>query len=681
MLNKPINNIVKEHFNKMREIANEKANTEFEQNILNKIKGLNHFQTFSICINERKRIKKLLKKDPHPYYINNSDDWLLNQFANRHFLLNVDETNEFIQSVYLSDYSKLIYRKIEDLEKDIPKYTYNDFLNGVQNKYLENFAPHYSTEEKDYYKIVDWQMKSLLDIVQYDSRNIIRAYQNYCKTINNPLEFIIQELSILDDELSKKLKDAKVLKQILSKLYLFKSFDFNSYNDELLISNYPLFFNNKNNLNLLNPINLKEPLQKKENGTKSVIGNEYTIFYSLDIVLKWMRKIIKGDSFVVPFEFKDIDEELKKAFQETEEETDKEIETLNNFCYNDESNSDEQIKKYLREQLQTQIDTYNKFEDKKLFFLLRDENIELLKENIRFNYILNDKLDEIIQNIKKAKRILNISWEIAFIFNELFDSRTMYFKNDTGSHYIIQSLMNKMVVDKEIYSELQSVLDGFFERFHSDSVPMDFHFLNHREAYIRLFEKSMSRFQEILNNAEPSNKVIYIQSRLKELKHRELKFRSLIDRREDFKDKEDKYPNLFKEFLTIEAEFIKETATITPLSFIPDSTTLLIEESNNKDFESLLTEERQVYVLKLLEDMSLTLNGKYNLTERKKGAIRGVVEALKENHILPDAGLDILCKSIGSKIGLEIKSKLDVSNTSNDFKKGALQYIKDNPLH
>jgi len=257
----------------------------------------------------------------------------------------------------------------------------------------------------------------------------------------------------------------------------------------------------------------------------------------------------------------------------------------------------------------------------------------------------------------------------------------MYFKNDTGSHYIIQSLMNKMVVDKEIYSELQSVLDGFFERFHSDSVPMDFHFLNHREAYIRLFEKSMSRFQEILNNAEPSNKVIYIQSRLKELKHRELKFRSLIDRREDFKVKEDKYPNLFKEFLTIEAEFIKETATITALSFIPNSTTLLIEESNNKDFESLLTKERQVYVLKLLEDLSLTLNGKYNLTERKKGAIRGVVEALKENHILPDAGLDILCKSIGSKIGLEIKSKLDVSNTSNDFKKGALQYIKDNPLH
>jgi len=681
MLNKPINNIVKDHFNKMRQFAKEKANTEFEQNILNKIKGLNHFQKLKICVNEKKRIKKLKKEDPHPYYINNSDDWLLTQFANRHFLLNVDETNEFIQSVYLSDYSKLIYRKIEELEKDIPKYTYSDFLKGVQNKYLENFAPHYSTEEKEYYQIVDWQMKSLLDLVEYDAVNIIRAYQDYCSTIKNPLEFITKELSILEDDLLKSLKDAKVLKQVLSKLYLFKSFDFNSYDDKLLIINYPLFFNDENNLNLLNPINLKEPLHKKENGYKSVIGNEYTIFYSLDIVLKWMRKIIKGDSVLIPFEFKDIDEELKKALQETEEETDKEIEKLNDFCFNDESNSDKQIKKYLREQLQIQIDTYNKFEDKKLFFLLRDENIKLLKENIRFNYILNDKLNDIIQNIKKAKRILNISWEIAYIFNELFDSRTMYFKNDSGSHYVIQSLMNQMVVDKEIYTELQSILDGFFERMYSDSVPMDFHFLNHREAYIRLFEKSMSRFQEILDNAEPSNKVIYIQSRLKELKHREIKFRTLIDRREDFKDKEDKYPNLFKEFLTIEAEFIKETATIAPLSFLPEHTTILINESNHKDFESILSEENQVYVLKLLEDLSVTINGKYNLSDKKKGAIRGIVEALKEYHILPGLSLDVLCKSIGSKIGLEIKSKLDVTNISNDFKKSALQYIKDNPLH
>jgi hypothetical protein len=94
---------------------------------------------------------------------------------------------------------------------------------------------------------------------------------------------------------------------------------------------------------------------------------------------------------------------------------------------------------------------------------------------------------------------------------------------------------------------------------YNTSLPLDIHFYNHREKYSRIFEKSISRLQDILDNAEPNNKVLYIQSRLKELRHRELKFRTLVDRKKDFKDKEDKYPNLFKEFLSIEAEFTNKS--------------------------------------------------------------------------------------------------------------------------
>ena len=681
MLNKPINNIVKEHFTKIRDAAKQKAEIDFKANVLDKLEGLDHFQKVEFCVKEDERIEKLKEEDPHPYYIKNSDSWLLSQFAARHFLLNIDETEEFIQSVYLSDYDRLIYKQIEVLEKEIPKITYQDFLNGVQCKYLQNFDSHFNLEEKDYYQIADWQLKTLLDIVEYDTTNVIRSYQKYCKTIKKPLDFIEIQLTILEKELSETITDAVVLKQTLSKLHPFIGFDFNNYNNELLLKNFPLFYNDDNNFKKLNPVNLKEPLLKKDGNIKSVIGNEYTIFYTLDFLQKWMSKIINGDSLVNTFQFIDTDKELERVIREAEEENKSIIEELNDFCFYDENNSDKQIKKYLRDKFQEQIDAYNKIEDDRVFFLLREENKELQKANVKFNYIINDKLDEVLQEIKKAYKIQNTSWEIASIFYELFDSRTMYFKNDSGSHINIQSLMNKMVVDKELYNELQDSMDTFFKRFHRDSVPFDIHFINHRETYIRVFEKSMSRFQEILDNAEPSNKVLYIQSRLKELKQRELQFRSLIEKREGFKSKEDKYPNLFKEFLTIEAEFIKETATITPLSFLPMGSTILIEESTNKDFESLLSTEKQVYVLKILEDLSLTLNGKQNLTERKKGAIRGVVEALKENHILPDVGLEVLCKTLGNKIGLEIKSKLDVTNISRDFKKSALKYIKDNPLH
>jgi len=393
MLNKPINNIVKEHFTKIRNAAKQKAVIDFKVNVLDKLEGLDHFDKLEFCIKEDDRIEKLKEQDPHPYYIKNSDSWLLSQFAARHFLLSIDETEEFVQSVYLSDYDRLIFKEIEALQKEIPKLTYQDFLNGVQCKYFENFDAQFNIDEKDYYQIADWQMKTLLDIVEYDTTNVIRAYQEYCKSLKNPINFIEKQLALIEDELSETLNDAVILKQILSRLYLFNDYDFSRYNDDLLLINFPLFYNDENNFRKLNPVNLKEPLLKMVANTKSVIGNEYTIFYTLDILQKWMRKIINGDSLNIPFQFINTDEVLEKVIQDAEEENKTFIDELNHFSFYDENNSDNQIKKYLRDKFQEQIDAYNKVKDDRVFFLLRDENKELQKANVKFNYIINDKLE------------------------------------------------------------------------------------------------------------------------------------------------------------------------------------------------------------------------------------------------------------------------------------------------
>ena len=98
-------------------------------------------------------------------------------------------------------------------------------------------------------------------------------------------------------------------------------------------------------------------------------------------------------------------------------------------------------------------------------------------------------------------------------------------------------------------------------------------------------------------------------------------------------------------------------------------------------FSDLISNEKQNYILKLLEDLSITVDSKSVLSTRKKGALRGVVEALREKMVIPNIGIAKLCNLIAFEIDLELNSELDASTTSENYKKEALKYINNNPLH
>ena len=95
-------------------------------------------------------------------------------------------------------------------------------------------------------------------------------------------------------------------------------------------------------------------------------------------------------------------------------------------------------------------------------------------------------------------------------------------------------------------------------------------------------------------------------------------------------------------------------------------------------FENMISSDNQIFICRMMEDLTITLHGKSIIGERRKGAVRGMVEALKENRILPDKSLELLCKIIGEKIGLQINSKLDFSNISEKYKKETSKYIAEN---
>lgn len=138
---------------------------------------------------------------------------------------------------------------------------------------------------------------------------------------------------------------------------------------------------------------------------------------------------------------------------------------------------------------------------------------------------------------------------------------------------------------------------------------------------------------------------------------------------------EREYIKTIKTWLKNEKNFINEIKD--DIASLP-----IKKEDAKQDFNAIINEEpKRIYVLKILEDLSLTVKGKSVLTPRKKGALRGVVEALREKRIIPNIGLAVLCNIIADEIQLELNSELDASDTSEKYKKDALEYIKNYPFH
>ncbi|MCG1037302.1 hypothetical protein [Polaribacter sargassicola] len=119
------------------------------------------------------------------------------------------------------------------------------------------------------------------------------------------------------------------------------------------------------------------------------------------------------------------------------------------------------------------------------------------------------------------------------------------------------------------------------------------------------------------------------------------------------------------------------------LFFINNDLVKNIKEGDIIDFESFITDiNKRDYVYRILEYFgAINSNRKSTLTQRKKGVLRGVVEALIDKNVLPEFGLHNLCLIIAKDIGLELKSKLDYHDTAKKIHNEAKKYIVDNPFH
>ncbi|MBC7523463.1 MAG: hypothetical protein H7239_03380, partial [Flavobacterium sp.] len=482
---------------------------------------------------------------------------------------------------------------------------------------------------------------------------------------------------IIDELFNYKSNNPIEIKKILSKLFFFLDFDFNKFDNDLLLENHTTYADEdfhwyKTDYNIVKPI--ADFLRLKP---VYFFSNEFLVFHTIDKIGIWFNEVLEGKNLQDDYVFPDYQKVLEMVETEAKQETERISELMYDYIY-DENNSEKEIKSYLLNLYESNRVRFNNIEEKDIMHMLNDERKYLLINYFTTNSFFGNNIKKVADNLKEVIIVHEVAWDIFVAYREFFKTKSVYDISDYGISDIIV-LLNKMVLDKKLYNAARTAQMSFFSNFEKYSMPFDYHI---KEVQIKMrdvFSIAMKNLQDLLDDAEPTNKIIFLQSRIKEIKQRELQFKQYEDEFE-FDHNENKYSNLFKEFLIIEADFIKETINIPRLAILDYQAPkqLAIAEET---FETITKENNQLFISKMLEDLSITLNGKSIISERKKGAIRGIVEALKENNILPNRSIDFLSKIIGKKIDLVINSKLDFSDTSENYKKEANKYITKNFSH
>lgn len=672
---KPIDTLLKSHFEKLLKIANDKAANDFDENITKKIIELNDFDTYNILLKEGIKFDNLKKDHLYPFYIDNhsSVNWLLSQFANRTFLLNKDESEALIDSVYIGKYRHLISEHKEKIRESIPKYTFEQFINGEICEYFSLLHSVRNVSEEDYYKIRDWQREKLQEIVQHDSKLLIYNIQKHCKLIKEPLEIIKHDNEIIDK--IYKLTDFSEIKNLLNTLFIIKYFDIDLFDEDLLILNFKDFSNENLTWNLITPKSISLPLKNIEKQKDLIVSNEYTLFFTLNELKVWLEEVLDGKSLFS--EVIDINWELtiNDAFQSGEKKAFPIIEKINEVAY-DSTKTKKEIKKYLFELIHEYRRKFNEIDSKYYFHFFDDEKIHLLNNFFITNSFFGNNVKNQINLLTESKFIHDVSWEVVQTYYEIFEgARITFTEKKYGSSAEIYFIINKMILDKELYEEFHESSMSFFS-FDKYRMPIDFFFMNHFDRMSFVFTKAIDRLQETLDESETTNKIIYIQSRIKELRQRELQLSKYKDR-DGFSKRDYTYSTLLKDFLVIESDFINETKLITDLNIFKNINQKLLPLSTNI-LDDIIPEDKIKFILQLLEDLGITVDGKYILGDKKKSAIRGVVEALRKKNLIPNIGLEKINHIVAVRINLDLKSKLDVSDTSKLYKKLTLEILENN---
>ncbi len=668
METKHINDIFEEKVHQIFQSATTEANEIFASTFESKIQDKNLYQKLKLLSEEHYRLYKIEKESEYPFYIyyHGNNQYLLNQFASRAFLLKVDESEILHECIKVGRLKMLTHTKFDIVLRELPEYTYVDFIGGKSNPILFDLEIYNQLNDIEFQRIRLWQEGTLINIVEYELKCLIPKFQQHLDSVENPITVLNKNL-----ERFNSMPDSKIsaIHTWLKGFSFFEGINFEKFDNNILIEGFYAFKNDVFIYKYLIPENLNPVVKKQTKKNITFIPNGYSIFYTLYKVRQWLTLAIANNSWNIPF----VEIDWKKKFEEKQLESRYAIENFKGEIerfINDTEKSFEQVKEYLSQKYHEYRRRFDRFEPKKYFeFYARQKGDYSFRKFTAYAYFEPDPQKE-LGLISEAIVIQALAQFIHKKYVDVVKERIVDYVDLNIFMNEIPNILSHMIYDRDLYMGLLTFHNNFNRDHWSYGLPVDMMELNYKDFLEDYFQKVIDRLEDTLKTAEQNKSILFLQTRLKQMKLRSLDFMKYRFSEQRHKVKS-KYSDMFKEYLEIEADFIYSTKDI--------STQIAVAtENRSESFDSIFPGQKGAFILDMLEDLSITVEGSSKLSKRRMGAIRGVVDALLSNKIAPKLSIDVLCRHIAKKINLPLNSKLNFTDISEEFEALANDYIKRN---
>jgi hypothetical protein len=626
--------MVKEKFLTIYNDAKIKAEAFFNKEILPKISSLPIQNKITLLESKRTELKQEgANISVTPYLKNsNSEEWLLKLFASRAVLLEVDDTNDLRVAVYLGTLLEKINDMLFDLKSQIPEYTFDDFINGREHQIFKelDYLQYYATRE-DYLNIKYWQTDQLIKVVSFETSNLISGLQNLLKQNPQRKDVLRKDVEIYDNHIAKyKNQTADELAKHLGSITFMSNYHWDKLNNAQLVSDHQLFTNSDLPWSRITPQFITETRARYSQTKSFPFSDTPFIFYSLHQTIKWVKTILDGAAIGDNFTFPDYTESFENTSKDAHVDAESYIAQFNEQIKLNSLSKKEAEKAHIME-LESIRHRFNASDEivKEYFASIRSG--ERAQEFFKLNAFFFD-LSQHTAFLKEAYMLDELMIHFIMACRELSGkNRVNYPGIDDGSAVAeILYLTHNMVLDSDLHEKISGIFDEFMLHTNAYSVPFDIALQNVREAMHALFLECVDRLLNYLEDADPLKKVMFIQSRLKQLKQREIRFTQFAD--DDIQAFKPKYTSLLREYLEIEAEFIKETKDI---SFF--SQPLKLKNTSVSSKEQHLIEKTFSFGCKTskesLRKLILELNNQIYLLRDSQSGVENLVRVLTSDNL------------------------------------------------